>query len=258
MQFTIRHEIRCSFDRPASYSIRTLHLTPREESGIRILGWKLEGPVSPPKSTVDVWGNTTHQIVLGDPHEDLRIVASGQLDLCGGSGRNPPHGKLPVETFLAHTLLTSPTSALRDFAHRYLTTTRLSPLMGMLAELNARYANAPSGGAPVLGSALAFKRKQVTLQDRVHITLTACRLAGIPARFVSGYRLHSQAPEHAWAEIWLAERNRWISIETRDARPTSGPHVRLAVGRDYLDTCPMRMIHLGGGHEEVRTSLRVQ
>lgn len=258
MQFTIRHEIRCAFDRPAGYSIRTLRLTPREESGISIDHWQVGCAGAPARGTPDVWGNMTHQIILCEPHESLRIVASGTLNLHGGSGRNPACGKLPVVTYLASTPLTCPSHDLQVFSRRYLdTSTRLSPLMDMLSALQARYAKAPSGGEPVLGAALAFERKRITLQDRIHITLTVCRLAGIPARFVSGYQLHAQPSEHAWAEIWLKDRNRWISLDTQNATPTSGPHVRLAVGRDYLDTCPMRMVHSGGGPEEVRTRLRM-
>ncbi|MBK9220477.1 MAG: hypothetical protein IPL70_20040 [Uliginosibacterium sp.] len=64
----------------------------------------------------------------------------------------------------------------------------------------------------------------------------------------------SQA-RYAWAAVWLEDAGGWVSFDVRRARLANGCQVRLAVGRDYLDACPMRAAHQGGGHEEVRVTV---
>jgi len=56
---------------------------------------------------------------------------------------------------------------------------------------------------------------------------------------------------HAWADVWLASENAWLSIDLQRECLSDGRLVRLAVGRDYLDACPMRTAHQGSGHEAV-------
>ena len=80
MKYTIRHETRCHFDHPASFSIRNLRITPREEAGLRIENWRVSTPGRSSCSR-DTWGNTSHLLTLTEPHENVRILVTGVVDV---------------------------------------------------------------------------------------------------------------------------------------------------------------------------------
>lgn len=48
-----------------------------------------------------------------------------------------------------------------------------------------------------------------------------------------------------------------MSIDVTHRSPASGRHCRLAVGRDYLDACPVRGVRRGGGAEEMEVAVSV-
>lgn len=258
MQYTIRHETRCHFDSPASYSIRNLRITPREEAGLRITHWQVSTPTRSRRS-VDAWGNTTHLLTLTEPHEEVRIVVTGVVDVPDdasailgreGSGMAP-------EIYLATTRLTEPSAELIAFAHSCLLPPQqnIPGVLACLEYLQQVLQPAPSSGDMLRGAAASFDRHAANLPDTVHVLLAICHAAGLPARFVSGYQLVDKPSEYAWADVWLEDAGGWVSFDVRRARLANACQVRLAVGRDYLDACPMRAAHQGGGHEEVRVTV---
>jgi len=83
----------------------------------------------------------------------------------------------------------------------------------------------------------------------------------IPARYVSGYlapknRLERNLGQrailasHAWAEAWI-EGLGWQGFDVANHTRAHGRHVRVAVGLDYLDACPVRGFHRGGKDESL-------
>jgi transglutaminase-like putative cysteine protease len=259
MQFTIRHETRCHFDSPASYSIRNLRLTPREEAGLRIQRWQVSTPVRS-KTSVDAWGNTTHLLTLTEPHEEVRILVTGVIEVPDQTAPmldNDSDGLAPL-AFLGPTQLTASNAEILELAGRYLVGARdpLEKIFDCLAAINRSVKPAPRGGQPVRGAVAAMARGSGVLHDQVHVFIATCRAAGLPARFVSGYKLGRSATEHAWADIWLEEMGGWLSFDLPTQQLASGRLIRLAIGRDYLDACPMRTAHRGGGHEDVQVSVQ--
>ena len=258
MQYTIRHETRCHFDSPASYSIRNLRITPREEAGLRVTNWHVSTPARSRRS-VDAWGNTTHLLTLTEPHEEVRIVVTGVVDVPDNAnailGREG--STIAPEIFLATTRLTEPGAELIAFALSCLAPPQhtIPGVLACLEHLRQVVRPAPSSGDALRGAVASFDRHSANLPDTVHLLLAICRAAGLPARFVSGYQLVDKPSEYAWADVWLEDAGGWVSFDVRRARLANGCQVRLAVGRDYLDACPMRAAHQGGGHEEVRVTV---
>src|SRR6202044_891456 len=88
-------------------------------------------------------------------------------------------------------------------------------------------------------------------QDYAHIMLAACRLLGLPARYVSGH-LRGEGGSHAWVEVlhphplrqgfWFAEG--WDP--THDRR-VDADYLVVAVGRDYGDVAPLTGYYEGPG-----------
>ena len=97
-------------------------------------------------------------------------------------------------------------------------------------------------------------------QDFAHLSIGLLRLAGIPARYVSGYlapdpgrNANSAPPElasHAWIEALLPGAG-WTGFDPTHRTRTMIRHIRLAVGRDYNDLPPVSGVYTsaGGGRQ---------
>ena len=87
-------------------------------------------------------------------------------------------------------------------------------------------------------------------QDFAHLMLAACRCAGLPARYVSGYlydpNTGDNAASHAWVDVWDG-RVGWLSLDPTHGRHQTEAYVRVAVGRDYADVPPTRGVFKGDG-----------
>jgi transglutaminase-like putative cysteine protease len=111
-------------------------------------------------------------------------------------------------------------------------------------------------------------------QDFANLMICLARLMGVPARYVCGYVLPirpapvesglapvrgtqgSQA-SHAWVQIYLPEIG-WRGLDPTNGLVTSTEHVRVAVGRNYLDATPTSgTIFVGGGAETLAVEVHV-
>jgi transglutaminase-like putative cysteine protease len=101
-------------------------------------------------------------------------------------------------------------------------------------------------------AAEAFEAKAGVCQDHTHAFLACARSLHVPARYVSGY-LFSESSEHlachAWAEAWIDDA--WYSFDVTNGLSKPERHLKLAVGLDYLDACPVRGMRRGGGFEQM-------
>ena len=109
-------------------------------------------------------------------------------------------------------------------------------------------------------AARAFARGKGVCQDHAHIFIACCRTSGIPARYVSGYLYTGKDGEvasHAWVDAWLGADQGWMPIDVTHGTLVGDKYCRLAVGRDYLDACPVRGVRRGGGAEEMQVAVMV-
>lgn len=76
-------------------------------------------------------------------------------------------------------------------------------------------------------------------QDFTHVMLALCRLAGLPARYVSGHLL-GQGGTHAWVEVIAprAGQAEALAFDPCNRRRTDNTYVTVATGRDYSDVAP--------------------
>src|SRR5207247_1720044 len=84
---------------------------------------------------------------------------------------------------------------------------------------------------------------------------------GGPARYVSGYVYAKKEDNngvamHAWVEAWVVER--WRSFDIAHDAPVGEAHIKIAVGADYLDACPVRGVRIGGGAETLLAHAHVE
>ena len=95
-------------------------------------------------------------------------------------------------------------------------------------------------------------------QDFTNLLICLARLLGIPARYVCGYlwtgpkhhnRVMAEAT-HAWTQVYLPEVG-WKGFDPTNGILTQTEHIRVAVGRNYIDATPTSgTIYAGGGGVE--------
>ncbi|HST66250.1 MAG TPA: transglutaminase family protein [Mycobacteriales bacterium] len=161
-----------------------------------------------------------------------------------------------------------PAAALAEL--RYLVPTRLtspSPQLWELAEsLRAAYPSDDVGLADALCGRLraefgfafdttsvfttaaeAYALRRGVCQDFAHVMITVCRLAGIPARYVSGHLLGERGGSHAWVEVLVpgAGGARALAYDPTNGVRAGSRHLPVAVGRDYADVAPTSGVYSG-------------
>lgn len=103
-------------------------------------------------------------------------------------------------------------------------------------------------------------------QDFTNLFLCLARLLGIPARYMCGYLYTGPKHEnramaeatHAWAQVYLPEAG-WKGFDPTNGVLTQTDHVRVAVGRNYLDATPTSgTIFVGGGGETLEVRVTVE
>ncbi|HEY5626858.1 MAG TPA: alpha-E domain-containing protein [Nitrospira sp.] len=87
----------------------------------------------------------------------------------------------------------------------------------------------------------AFAIGSGVCQDYTHAMLSVCRLAGLPARYVSGL-LPGEGQMHAWVEVLIPETGEtpvmWVGYDPTHQRRCDERYISVAVGRDYQDIAP--------------------
>ncbi|MFL6619481.1 MAG: transglutaminase domain-containing protein [Povalibacter sp.] len=262
MQLHIRHETLYRYGESVKRSVQNLRLTPRRDPVPRALNWTISAP-GRQHEQIDAYGNLVHLLTLDEPHREIRIVVNGVVETDDVEGQPLPNdGKLAPLTYLAETPLTRPDPAIQAFAAEYLPRagerrSAVLKLAGAISE-TIRY---ETGATDVHESATkAFARGRGVCQDHAHIFIACCRASGIPARYVSGYvytEKEGDVASHAWVDAWLGDEGGWMPIDVTHNSLVGGRHCRLAVGRDYLDACPVRGVRRGGGAEEMQVAVIV-
>jgi transglutaminase-like putative cysteine protease len=252
MKLNIAHQTHYTYAEQVRRSTQYLRLTPLESSHQHIVSWTLTLPEEA-LCTTDAFGNILHVLTLDQPHQDITIKASGVVDIDTSTCSQDTHHLSPL-VFLRHSQLTQPDQAIREFALRfYRKEAPLASLESLMTALLQAMPYQPGATQVTDTAAQSFAAQQGVCQDHTHVFLACCRSLHIPARYVSGY-LHSSDTEHvamhAWAEVWIDHQ--WHSFDITNNTRCPSQHLKLAVGIDYLDACPVRGVRLGGGSENMQ------
>lgn len=282
MIFRIRHTTHFKYEKPAYESHNEVRVAPRSSPGQRCLSFDIE--VTPKAAVLaydDSFKNRVHAISVHPPHEELSIVAISVVE------RTPPRAgaplRVPFGEFLAE-------DAARSAEHyEFLNPSHFIPFSDRLRKFfwSAR----PAPTETVLEYSMRMVRyvrdqfeyeKDKThvyssvddilaagggvCQDFSHLTIGLLRLAGVPARYVSGYLApragidvnYAEQASHAWIEVLLPGTG-WTGFDPTLRSRTTDHHIRVAIGRDYADVPPLRGVYRSGGTSgEMRVELSIQ
>lgn len=258
MILTINHETVYRYDAAVNHSTQYLRLTPPSGEGQRVLEWKLELPTS--ATTVeDAFGNILHVLTLDMPHSEIRIRATGIVETDSGERMSFTGGD--PRPYLRSTRLTAMSPAMVEFAEPFRQSVMTIEGLEALAHAVHAWLEFEPGSTEVTTTAAeAFAATSGVCQDHAHVFIACCRHLGVPARYVSGY-VHSPAhmnghmATHAWADVWLEDR--WWSFDVVNRCRADAEHLKLAVGMDYMDACPVRGVRRGGSGEMMHTAVQV-
>ncbi len=256
MQLIIQHTTHYQYSEPLLYSIQQLRLTPQDGFGQKVKSWSIlvNGQMF---QYQDAHGNIMHQVVVDSNHQELKIVAKGEVDT--GFAHDRQESVLPLPVYLRHTRLTDNSPQLMQFAQSLQTPKSLEDLLQISRRIiqQVPYQKGSTEVYTTASEALATGRG--VCQDHAHIFISLCRLLNVPARYVSGY-LYTQdghlLESHAWADAWLDECA-WTSVDVSNCCEINASHVRLATGLDYHDACPVSGIRVGGGDEQMQAKVHV-
>ncbi len=259
MKLAISHETCYRYDAPVRGSTQYLRLTPRDSARQRVLEWRIDAPVKPVQ-TEDGYGNVLHVLTLDKPVREIRIRAVGVVTTLPAADDIDTLSLSPL-VFTRSTALTRPDEALLRLAETFRRRTgTVSGLRELAAAILRKMPFTPGDTNVSSSAADAFALGSGVCQDHAHVFIACCRALGIPARYVSGYvyspgHAESQVASHAWAEAWVVDR--WRGFDIANSSPIGEMHVKLAIGADYYDACPVRGMRLGGGIESMSTAAHV-
>jgi transglutaminase-like putative cysteine protease len=267
MRLNIHHETAYHYAAPASYSIQYLRLTPPTLPGQRVLSWKLAAP-APLRPWIDAFGNQAHVLVIDKPHEEIRILATGEVESDDVDHLLPADGEPhPPSLYLRSSRLTETDEALYDFAQSLAAKFKIGRRNGLDELMHAirdHVAYQPGVTDAATKASESFGHKAGVCQDHAHIFIACCRALAIPARYVSGYLCTAKVGDagmasHAWAEAWIEDKNAqgWATYDVANRTQAGEAHVRLAHGLDYLDACPVRGMRKGGRGEALDVLVHV-
>ncbi len=263
MRLTIQHRTQYDYGNAPKHLIQLLRLSPRVKSHQQVIDWHIRAPG---KLTTfkDAYGNDTHTHVLQAPAAQVVISVEGIVELDALiDGQLPAEhnaNNVPALAYLVPTALTAGFAAIAALARETLPKGLLTAHDGLeLAKAVNQAVLYTAGKTDVTSTAQqAYEGARGVCQDHAHVMIAACRCLGVPARYVSGYvdpgNSHAAA-SHAWVDIWLA--GFWHSIDVTNSLFASDAHCRLAIGRDYLDACPIRGMREGGQTEQLQVAVSV-
>lgn len=267
MLLNINHVTTYSYDDPVQYALQKVRLRPQISTMQEVGPWSVEidgGRVE--VSYTDHFGNHT-DLVSADPGTQiLSIRASGAVSTVDKAGiYGKTYARAPLWIFAQPTVLTQAGQGIAQLAEKAQTSNKLDALHALSAA-TIKAAPYQIGTTDVTTTAEeALNIGSGVCQDHANIFVTAARLMGLPARYVSGYLMMNdrvdQDATHAWAEVHLDDLG-WVGFDVSNGVSPDERYVRIAVGRDARDAAPISGLRMGAGArdgaEEMIVSLQVQ
>ncbi|MEO1642944.1 MAG: transglutaminase family protein, partial [Pseudomonadota bacterium] len=237
MRLKVNHTTTYHYDVPASYALQQLRVRPQPNACQTILSWdmQLDG-AQHHTSFRDQHGNHVDLIELDPGVPDIKITVSGEVETHNTNGVLGRHMQMmPLWFYLRQTDLTAPGDGIHDLvksieAKALLDIERLHALSEAIKD-NVAY-TIGSTDVKTTGEQ-ALKSGQGVCQDHTHVFISAARLLGFPARYVSGYLMMNdrieQDASHAWAEAHV-EGLGWVGFDISNAISPDERYVQIARG----------------------------
>lgn len=257
MRLTIDHRTRYRFSEPQARIVQLLRVTPQDHDGQTIASWRIDVDQDCRlREGTDGFGNSTTMLYIDGPVADFEIAVHGEVltEPRRGIVAGTPN-PLPALLFKRQTALTKPDDAIEALARTASSPEALNRIVHERIRLKT--------GRPVLGrtAAQTLAEGQGTPRDITHLFVSAARVSGHPARFVSGHCLTCTdgpaARPHSWAEVMI-EGQGWMAFDPCFGTHAETDYVRVAAGLDASDATPISGARDGGGIEMLDVDVEVE
>lgn len=283
--FDIVHETVYRYEKPVEHSTHLLRLTPYHDRMQSVLEHELKISVDCRERVFeDVFGNSVRKLVVETPFEELRISARSKVRVLDTDplSYRPLHARTTIPLvwmpwqrhmltpyLLPPELPESQLLELSDYARGFVRRNDddlLDTLLDINATIFADFEYVPGATTLYTTAWDVYERRRGVCQDFTNLFICLARLLGVPARYVCGYiytgpkhgnQVQSEA-SHAWVQLYLPEVG-WKGFDPTNGILTQTDHVRVAVGRNYVDATPTSgTIYVGGSGETLTAEVRVE
>ncbi len=287
-RFSIEHRTAYKYALPVERSEHLLRLQPVHDLSQTLEHHELHVSVDGSMHDYeDVFGNRVRRVSLETSFSELVIHARSIVRLADvnplGTGAHArstiPLVWMPWQHHMLQPYLLPPElpeSQLRELANYAMSFVErndfdlLDTLLDINQTLFREYVYRP-GVTNLLTTAFqTYVERRGVCQDFANLFICLARLLGVPSRYVCGY-VYAGAPSsgpasardrqgeasHAWVQAYLPEVG-WRGFDPTNGVVPQTEHVRVAVGRNYIDATPTSgTLYVGGGGESLFVDVQV-
>lgn len=284
-RFDVTHRTVYKYEKAIERSTHLLRLTPYHDRLQNVIAHELTVSVpSQSRDYEDVFGNRVRRLVIDSEFDEMVIESESVIDVLDvdplGFGPLRVSSTIPLvwmpwqrqvlDPFLLPPEL--PETQLAELAEYAMSFVKRNDydLLDTLLDINhtifREYAYT-QGVTTVATTAFdVYSNRRGVCQDFTNVMICLARLLGVPARYVCGYiytgpkaanTAQSEA-SHAWVQLYLPQVG-WKGFDPTNGILTQTDHIRVAVGRNYIDATPTSgTIFVGGGGETLTVDVKVE
>lgn len=281
----IKHRTAYRYTRPVEKSAHLFRLVPTHDRLQNLLFHEttisVEGQT---REYEDVFGNQCRRLLVDTPFSEMIVEARSRVELYDTDPLNfrplRARGAIPLvwmpwqrqalqPFLLPPELPESELLELTEYAMSFVTRNDYD-LIDTLLDINwtifkeYRY---KQGSTNIFTTAFeVYANRHGVCQDFTNLFICLARLLGVPARYVCGYiytgpknpNQRQGEASHAWVQVYLPEVG-WKGFDPTNGVLTQTDHVRVAVGRNYVDATPTSgTLYVGGGGETLEVDVRCE
>jgi transglutaminase-like putative cysteine protease len=288
MIYDVTHLTRYLYHAPVVSNDCALRLRPREDSGQRVVDYRVEA-IPAPRALVerrDAFANWVARLRIETPHKELSIISRFRVkvarpappaptstpaweDVAGLAAASQSLGPDSPAFGLYSSRMISLFPDATAYARESFAPGR--PIYEAATELNRRikadFAYDSKATEVTTTPIAAFAAKRGVCQDFANVMIAGLRGLGLSALYVSGYirtvpppgkpRLVGADASHAWVALWCGPELGWLGLDPTNAIPQGDDHIVVARGRDYADVPPVDGFVLSHGGHELEVSVDV-
>jgi len=277
--YQVRHITRYEYEEDITENVMEVRKCPLTRSDQRCMSFRLEvEPSAKMFRFEESSGNIVHHFDIPQRHKEMTLTAESLVELkddsreasspCDWSSLKPLQSDPDYLEYLLPSPMVDFTESLKAYYGGVKPADDEKPpayLERLNSHLASNFAYVPCSTQVDSSIDEALSKNEGVCQDFAHIMLGLTRLAGIPARYVSGYLFQSKEHEdrssddasHAWVEAYLPEAG-WVGFDPTNDIRAGNRHIVVCFGRDYSDVPPTRGVYRGQCGSEIRVAVQVE